>query len=166
VEANQQIIEANYHTESAWRGLYGGRLGEAMNHARELIRLLADESFRGNGFDVGFGKHTALTVLGIHALSQNEIDMAVEFLLKSADIGISPTVSSRGPSMHLARELLKHERWADVETYLEKCLTIWREGAHTLLGWRAAIQQKEIPDFVELHNREKRIEEIKGGRRL
>src|SRR5262249_40126409 len=63
--------------------------------------------------------HFGHTLLGLIALLQGKLDNATSHLLYSGDVKGSPQLNSTGPTMSLARELLRAGRRDAVITFLE-----------------------------------------------
>ena len=121
-----------------------GKFEEARKSILELQQLLPD-------FEDDFGYSTAFervhSVLGRLALMDGDIQGAKAHLLHSADFKGSPTMSSFGPNMSLARDLLLAGEKEIVLQYLEACRQIWDFGADDLDHWTMYVNADRIPDF-------------------
>jgi hypothetical protein len=67
--------------------------------------------------------------------------------LASAESSGSPNLSSFGPNMSLARDLLEHGEREVVLAYFKRCGVFWRSGEDQLKEWTREIQNNVIPDF-------------------
>ncbi len=91
--------------------------------------------------------HVANTVLGRLALRNGNIAEAKSRLLASVRDEGSPVLSSYGPSMALAAELLDHGERDVVIVYLDKCARFWAFGHGQIGQWKLEIQAGKKPDF-------------------
>jgi hypothetical protein len=78
------------------------------------------------------------------------VERANGLLLASAETTDSPTLCTFGPSIVLARELLRRGERDVVLRYLERCSSFWEHGAEQLSQWAAAIARGDTPDFGPL----------------
>ena len=88
-------------------------------------------------------------VLGRVALREGNIARAKRHLLASARISGSPVLSSFGPDMTLAKELLEKGQKTVVLEYLHLCATFWNKAAR-LKDWEDDIGKGRMPDFGRL----------------
>lgn len=107
------------------------------NAARDLVREISNFSFQ---------KHWGHTALGHVAHNKGEIDVAIEHLRKSCEVGSDCRLSSYGPSLSLAGELCRVGAWQEVEQYLLKCSEFWENEYIEI--WLMQIEQRELPDFI------------------
>jgi len=91
--------------------------------------------------------HIANTILGRLALRKGDIAEARRRLLASAPEDGSPILSSYGPRMALAAELLDHGERDVVIVYLDKCARFWAFGRGQIGQWKLAIREGKKPDF-------------------
>jgi hypothetical protein len=117
-----------------------GDYSKAHAYASELLSK-ADSGHKG--LAVFYGNQ----VLGRLALAEGDVERANGLLLASAETTGSPTLCSFGPSMVLARELLRRGERDVVLRYLERCSSFWAYGAEWLARWASTIERGETPDF-------------------
>jgi hypothetical protein len=86
-------------------------------------------------------------VLGRVALRDRDKAGAKEHLLAAGHVAKGATVSSFGPNMRLARELLLAGERGVVLQYLRLCAQFWPSGEDELRLWTAAVEEGRIPDF-------------------
>lgn len=91
--------------------------------------------------------HFGHTVLGRLALIHGDLGKAKEHLLASADVEKYPTLSSFGPTMTLAKELLEANEREVVLEYFERCSKFWGYGSDRLDKWASEVRAARIPDF-------------------
>ena len=120
------------------------RLSEARQLAEEALTLAPAD--RG-GWNYGNAIHYGHTVLGLLALDQGDVPLAIGHLRSSADIPGSPQLNSFGPTMQLAKELLRRGEHDAVQGYLQQCGEFWKTGTGKLELWRAMIREGEMPDL-------------------
>jgi hypothetical protein len=92
--------------------------------------------------------HFCHTAQGLLALRQGDVPRAAAELLASVSLSGSPQLNSFGPSMRLARELLKHGERGSVLQFFAHCRTFWSMGARWLDIWEKKVQRGEIPTFA------------------
>jgi len=86
-------------------------------------------------------------VRGLVALRGGNVQLAAKDLIEAGKITGSPNLSSFGPNMTLASELLeKGERDAVLE-YLTLCKNFWTLGSSKLDAWINIIRAGGKPDF-------------------
>jgi hypothetical protein len=98
-------------------------------------------------WNFGNAIHLGHTVQGLLALREGDVDHAVIELEKSGEIRGSPQLNSFGPTMQLAKELLKAGRRDAVLRYLQQCREFWKMGGTWLDVWEQKIQAGGIPNF-------------------
>ncbi len=79
------------------------------------------------------------------ALQEGRLDDAKRRLLAAGQSSGSPVLSSFGPNMGLAKDLLEKGEQEAVLRYLEMCRTFWR--SEKLDEWIKDIQAGRIPNF-------------------
>ncbi len=94
---------------------------KAAEAANEVLQMIGTEEVSPDSL------HIAHTILGHLALDDNNMDVAVCELLRSADVSSSPVLSSFGPKFTLATRLLKRGKRNAVAAYLKKVLVILDE---------------------------------------
>jgi tetratricopeptide (TPR) repeat protein len=87
-------------------------------------------------------------ILGRVALQEGNISEAKARLIASAKTSGSPVLSSFGPDMTLAKELLEKGEKTAVIKYLHLCAKFWEPVDGRLKEWEDAIQNGEIPDLT------------------
>jgi hypothetical protein len=123
------------------------RLGDSVAahaYANQALDLAAQYE---NNWNRGNAIHFAHTTLGLLALQDGRTSAAEAELLASATAG-SPQLDTFGPSMQLARELLKQGRTEPVLQYLERCRSFWKMGAVWLDLWEAKVRAGQLPNFL------------------
>lgn len=90
-------------------------------------------------------KHEAHTILGRVALKLGDVEKAKVHLWKSACVSGSATLSSFGPNMELAKELLERGDTESVLRYLVRCEQFWTSGKERITKWRSEIMNGNIP---------------------
>jgi len=72
--------------------------------------------------------HRANIVLGLAAVRQAHIEDAKSYLTAAGHVGSSPVLSTFGPNMQLAKELLEHGERDTVTAYFDACGAFWSSG--------------------------------------
>ena len=127
---------AAYHLE---------RLDLAAELAQDTLRVAptyADDWNYGNAL------HAAHTVLGLLALRAGDLKQSSKQLLSAGAMKGSPQLDSFGPSMLLARELLRAGETEAVLTYLQQCRKFWKMGGTWLDIWEAKVRAGAVPNFM------------------
>ncbi|MFQ6018911.1 MAG: peptidoglycan-binding protein [Kiloniellaceae bacterium] len=112
--------------------------------------LLAMASADPNASSYGAAIHHGNLVLGRVALRRGNIDSAKEYLIKAGRTPGGGTLSSFGPNMALAKELLEAGEKAAVIEYLRLCKSFWDSGrgrGGKLDRWIKTIKAGGIPEF-------------------
>ena len=91
-------------------------------------------------------RHQAHLILGRAALRAGNVTVASQELLAAGNVGGGGTLSSFGPNMTLAKELLERGIRDVVIQYLEECRRFWKRGG-SLDSWIATIRNGRIPEF-------------------
>ena len=118
----------------------------------ELARDLALQTLQlAPGFldywNYGNAIHLAHTALGLLALRRGDVGGAVEELRLSGNTPGSSQLNSFGPSMRLARDLLRAGESAAVVGYLQQCRRFWTMGQTWLNIWEQKIHRGAMPTF-------------------
>lgn len=87
--------------------------------------------------------HDYHTIMGRHLLREGKVDEAGQQLLRSIQVQPSPVMSSFGPNMELAMDLLKAGQTGIVLEYLDGCARFWNEEPIQL--WKQKISAGRIP---------------------
>ncbi len=122
-----------------------GEFEKAEAYARQLLESLADAkcSYAPDGDAV----HCANLVLGRLALRSGETEEAKSHLIEATKAPRSPVLTSFGPNMMLAKELLETGEREVVVRYLTLCANFWQTAEHTAEQWIYQIEHGEHPDF-------------------
>lgn len=128
--------------ELARASMDAGEVGRAEALARSLLAHLPNDLFAADTIT-----HHANMILGGAALRASGVMAAKEYLLASAGVknGRGP-LSSFGPNMMLAKELLEKGETKAVIQYLELCRKFWTFNNKIDL-WIADIDKGRIPEF-------------------
>lgn len=121
-----------------------GRYDEAKSYAEQSLSLAP--SFQQN-WNYGNAIHFAHTALGLVALRKNDLESAVRELHEAGATPGSPQLDSFGPSMELAKALLRHGESAAVLSYLQQCRAFWQMGGVWLDLWEQKIGAGGVPNF-------------------
>ena len=124
-----------------------GNLPAAQAQAEQLLEIAED--FTGN-WNYGNAIHHGNLILGRIALQKEDLDLAKKHLLLAGDTPGSPQLSSFGPNMLLAKELLEVGEQEIVLQYIDLCANFWRISPlsqEPLEKWKSAIQIDQIPEF-------------------
>lgn len=130
--------------ETAKLALRTGDLVRAERYAGELLALAephpGDEKY-------GPAWHDGHVVLGRIALRRNAPEQAREHLLKAGKSAGGGTLSSFGPDMGLARDLLERGDRQTVLEYLRLCRNFWTYSGAPLERWIGEIEAGQRPNF-------------------
>lgn len=120
-----------------------GSLEKAGRYATEAL----DASTHGSFWWTGDAIHQGNIVLGRLALRSGDVETAKRDLLEAGKTPGSLTLSSQGPNMGLARDLLERGESAIVLQYLDECRAFWIGGKNKLAEWSALVNAGLKPDF-------------------
>lgn len=119
------------------------------NHRRatELAEqaLALARSYERN-WNYGNAIHFGHTALGLVALEEGDIARATTELAKAGATRGSPQLDSFGPTMQLAKALLRHGESPAVLAYVQSCRSFWKMGATWLDLWEATIRAGGVPN--------------------
>lgn len=127
-----------------------GEPDKARAYAVELLEKASEPGYFywRNGNAVHYGN----LVLGRLALHSGDIQAANAYLLEAGKTTGSPVLSTAGPNMLLAYELLRLGETQTVIQYLQLCSEFWQSPDHQAEKWAYEIQRGQIPDFgINLH---------------
>ena len=144
------------HFERAYRlgeGVYGplslisvmraafaaGEVAEARAYATEALAS-AEPIHRA-----GDTRHRANILLGRIALAEDDVAAAGKYLLAAGQTEASPSLSTFGPNMRLAQELLERDERDVVLEYFELCKAFWKEDR--LEEWATLVREGNMPEF-------------------
>lgn len=123
-----------------------GNIEEARKLAVELQGLL--EKYRDN-FNYGNAVQDANIVLGRIAVLEGRIGDAKERLIEAGKSPGSAQMSSFGPNMSLAKDLLEKGERDVVLQYFELCRKFWKSHPEMLDEWAQQVKSGEIPNFKD-----------------
>jgi hypothetical protein len=127
--------------------LDAGELDRAQTLAKNLLalvpRLKADPRLSWSVDEI---LHHSHLILGRVALRKGDIEAAEANLLDAGRVGGGGTLSSSGPNMTLAKELLEKGETETVLQYLELCRKFWHF-SNRMEPWIEAIRKGQIPNF-------------------
>lgn len=121
-----------------------GHAEQAKWLAEELQNMLADFPADWN---CGNAIHDAHIVLGRLAVSEGRIEVAKAHLLAAGKTPGSPQLSTFGPNMSLARDLLHKGETDAVLKYFKLCARFWGKKSSKLPQWTLEVQRGQVPDF-------------------
>ncbi|NHQ84631.1 hypothetical protein HA050_00680 [Iodobacter sp. HSC-16F04] len=113
--------------------------------------LVLASAFKVN-WNYGNAIHLGHTVLGLLALNAKDNATAINELYESGKMPGSPQLNSFGPTMQLARALLKEGHVEPVLAYLNQCREFWEMGGIWLDLWERKIREGHIPNFFQHNN--------------
>ena len=98
-------------------------------------------------WDRGEAIHDANMILGEIALSEGKTKEAGQFLIEAGKVTGGLTLSSYGPDLALAKDLLDLGENQAVLTFFEECNVFWTTGRDSLVQWKKTILAGQKPDF-------------------
>ena len=121
---------------------------ERYDHAKELAEraLILAPCYERN-WNFGNAVHFAHTALGLVALHNDDLANAVRELGEAGATPGSPQLDSFGPTMQLAKALLRRGESEAVLAYLNQCRSFWKMGDAWLDLWEQKIQSGGVPNF-------------------
>lgn len=129
-------------TKAVPKALLAGEFDRAEKLATDL--LSEAENWKDN-WNYGNAVHIGNLVLGHAALKRDKVDDAKEFLIRAARTRGSSQLSTAGPNMLLAKELLAKGERQVVINYIEISRNFWMNPK--LDEWKASIEKGQVPDF-------------------
>lgn len=123
-----------------------GEYQKADKYARDLLAIAEPHPK-----DPRYGQawHDGNMVLGRLALKRGDATAAKAYLLKAGHTPGGGTLSSFGPNMSLAKELLAQGEKSTVLEYLRLCKKFWTYPRNPLDKWIQAIEAGQQPDFAQ-----------------
>lgn len=121
-----------------------GKVEDAEAYAKESIELASQYQTNWN---YGNAIHHSNIVLGRIALRNGDMEEAKVHLLKAGKVPSTPQLSSFGPNMALAKDLLEKGESDTVIEYLEQCSAFWEIDRDKLEFWIFKIKKGDIPQF-------------------
>jgi hypothetical protein len=140
--AKKGIPEAADFKELTELALQAKEYAVASSLASERLGVL-----RKQGCECNDDVHRANIVLGLAAVRQGHIEDAKSYLTAAGHVGSSPVLSTFGPNMQLAKELLERGERDTVTVYFDTCGTFWSSGRKQLVQWKQQVVRGEVPDF-------------------
>ena len=122
----------------------GGEFDEARERAEELLELAPKFP---NNWNFGNAIHDAHVVLGLVALSSEDVDAAKSHLLSAGRTRGSPQLDTFGPNVMLAEALLEEGEVDVVLEYFELCRSFWEMHRDRLDRWSAEASAGKVPSF-------------------
>jgi tetratricopeptide (TPR) repeat protein len=122
------------------------RFTEAKQFAERAFALAP--AFKKN-WNYGNAIHLGHTVLGLLALNAQDQSSAISELYESGQTPSSPQLNSFGPTMQLAKALLKLGHIEPVLAYLNQCHAFWEMGGTWLDLWERKIHEGHVPNFFQ-----------------
>ncbi|HJZ95637.1 MAG TPA: hypothetical protein VKE70_03980 [Candidatus Solibacter sp.] len=148
-----QHLEAISGKDPITRNPFLPRLAKAAFAASDYSRAegYANEAIEASRHGVfwwtGDAIHQGNIVLGRLALRRNDIEEAKRRLIAAGKTSGSSSLSSIGPNMQLAKDLLDRGETATVVEYLEECGAFWEGNRGKLAEWIALVKAGLKPDF-------------------
>jgi hypothetical protein len=102
--------------------------------------------FQGN-WNYGNAVHFSHSVLGLLALVDGNVAGAAEQLKKAGATPGSPQLNTFGPTMLLAKQLLRCGESEPVLSYFQQCRSFWTMGSVWLELWETKVREGHIPNF-------------------
>ena len=99
-------------------------------------------------WNYGNAIHDGNSALGILALESGDLTAARAYLLAAGRSPGSPQLDTFGPSLELAREMLKRREFTVVQTYFESVATFWSMDDGLLQKWISQLRQGQAPDIA------------------
>jgi hypothetical protein len=123
---------------------------EQFAEAKQLAvrALVLAPPYRKN-WNYGNAIHIGHTVLGLLALNAQDYSSAIGELHESGQTPGSPQLNSFGPTMQLAKALLRAGHVEPVLAYLSQCSVFWESGATWLELWERKIREGHVPNFFQ-----------------
>lgn len=142
-------LRAHYLGDVAVTSLDAGLLDEARRRATEARALVADMAGERLPVQTSDAEEKAAIVEGRLALAAGDTATARARLIDAGSVLASPTQTSFGPNVTLARDLLAAGDTASVRAYFDTLSRTWpaESSAERLRQWRAALDRGETPDF-------------------
>jgi tetratricopeptide (TPR) repeat protein len=139
--------EAFVHLPSAAAAAF--HLGQFSNAKQFAERALVLAPAFEKNWNYGNAIHLGHTVIGLLALNEQDYTAAINELHASGQTPGSPQLNSFGPTMHLAKELLKLGHVEPALAYLHQCRVFWEMGGTWLDLWERKIRAGLVPNFFQ-----------------
>lgn len=132
------------HRAMRW-SFHAGHFEDAERYGLELLALVPQLPVKDQAHGEAH-EHIAHTFMGLMAIDRNDLPKAKQHLLASAaESAPTPTLTSFGPNMSLAKALAQRGQWEVVAQYLTLCERFWPRDE--LRAWRRQIERRRVPDF-------------------
>jgi hypothetical protein len=121
-------------------------VGKAQSCAERMLanaEALKDEQPSSKGDAL----NKAHNFMGRVALHKGDLEKAKQELLAAGNVPGDGTLTSLGPNMALAKELLEKGEREVVLQYLDLCGKFWPYGSRQLAAWKLAVQNGNMPQF-------------------
>lgn len=123
------------------------RLNDFARSESLALQLLSLAVRYRTDWNYGNAIHFAHTALGLLALRDGDVVLAGEELAASGATPGSPQLDSFGPSMQLAKALLRADQFEPVIAYFAQCRVFWKLGAIWLDVWEEKVRRHQMPNF-------------------
>lgn len=144
--ANGDKEQFTHLPSAAAAAFHLGRFFEAKQFAERALALAP--TFQDN-WNYGNAIHLGHTVLGLLALNNQDTLTAISELYASGQTPGSPQLNSFGPTMQLAKALLKVGQVEPVLAFIEDCRSFWEMGDAWLALWERRIHEGHVPNFFQ-----------------
>lgn len=135
-----------YLPTAAAAAFHLGRFDEAKEFAQRCVALAPSHR---ESWNHGNALHLGHTVLGLLAIRQGDHEAAIHELRASGETPGSPQLNSFGPTMQLAKSLLRAGHVAPVLAYMQQCRVFWKMGSRWLDLWEQRIREGRVPNFFQ-----------------
>jgi len=134
----------SYLSAELARCAFAAGLDDAARLAQIAVTA-GERSDRRVGFDDPL--HDANIILGRIAMRSGDATGAARFLLRAANVRLSPHPEPLGPDVVLAEALLAAGHRDAVAEYFTICASRWAEGREMLQGWAHDIRKGRTPEL-------------------
>jgi hypothetical protein len=128
-------------TSYARIAIEAGELDKAKSVAEHCLTEVSRAQFKDGAI------HECNLLLGRIALRRGDFKNAGEYLLSAAQVDGKGPLSSFGPNMMLAKELLEKGQRDVVLEYFRRCARFWSFDGGQLKRWTAQVEAGQIPAF-------------------
>lgn len=131
-------------TTLAQAAYQAGEFTKAEAYAKELLETAP--KFKAD-WNYGNAIYTGNSVLGLIALSHDNVGAARDYLLAASQTPGSPQLNSFGPDFILAKQLLERGEKETVLAALKNISKFWKSREDKLKEWQENISEGKMPDF-------------------
>jgi hypothetical protein len=142
--ATTEIQKFHALNKAAKESFNVGKIENARTYATELLALSLKYK---TDWNYGSAIQDGNIVMGRIAWKEGRVSEAKSRLLDAGKSPGSPVMSSFGPNMSLAKDLLQAGQKDSVLEYFELCRRFWSDGAGTLDRWAKEVKGGKIPNF-------------------